>query len=81
MAEAVTLRKAREKQSAIIDWILETIPETSTSDCLYVAMKLADKKDRNKLSKWKGAEGESRRRLVLENLELKRQLRTKNESF
>ncbi|CAG8690107.1 26605_t:CDS:2 [Dentiscutata erythropus] len=79
--ENLLVLAAREKQSATIDWILETIPETSTSDFILAAMKLADKKDRNKLSKWKGPEGESRRRLVLENLELKRQLRTKNVSL
>ncbi|CAG8560157.1 179_t:CDS:2 [Cetraspora pellucida] len=71
---------AREKQSATIDWILETIPEASTRDCIEAAMKLSDKKDRSKLSKWKGSEGASRRRLVQENLELKRQLRTETES-
>ncbi|CAG8522524.1 8103_t:CDS:2 [Cetraspora pellucida] len=71
---------AREKQSTTIDWILETIPEASTRDCIEAAMKLSDKKYRSKLSKWKGSEGASRRRLVQENLELKRQLRTETES-
>ncbi|CAG8831277.1 26603_t:CDS:1, partial [Racocetra persica] len=36
-------------------------------------------KERSKLSKWKGSEGASRRRLVQENLELRRQLKTETE--
>ncbi|CAG8652846.1 20306_t:CDS:2 [Dentiscutata erythropus] len=79
--ENLLVLAAREKQSAAIDLILETIPEASASDCIDFAMKLLDKKDRNKLSKWKGPEGEIKRRLIQENLELKRQLRTINESL
>ncbi|CAG8761988.1 3206_t:CDS:2 [Dentiscutata erythropus] len=77
---------AKEKQSDskkpfdTINWILETIPEASTRDCVEAAMKILDRKYRNKLSKWKGSDGESRRRLVQENLELKKQLRTETES-
>ncbi|CAG8751132.1 9778_t:CDS:2, partial [Gigaspora rosea] len=70
---------AREKQSTTIDWILETIPEASTRDNIEAAMKLCNRKDKNKLAKWKGSDGESKRRLVQENLELKRQLRTETE--
>ncbi|CAG8817297.1 16941_t:CDS:2, partial [Racocetra persica] len=58
---------AREKQSATVDWVLETIPEASTRDCIEAAMKLSDRKERSKLSKWKGSEGASRRRLVQAN--------------
>ncbi|CAG8450786.1 2206_t:CDS:2 [Scutellospora calospora] len=79
--ENILVLAAREKQPSTIDWILEKIPEASTGDSIEAAMKLSDRKDRNKLSKWKGSSGEIRRRLVQENLELKKQLRTETENI